>query len=100
MDSHAGANSGPRTVKHAVLVPLIVLSAMVLFIGLIATLLLFNTHLGSLALATVVAAGILLAVSLLASQGRIGRGRGSVPAAYVRQKGSIMTELEIVGDRR
>lgn len=61
-------NSGPRTAKLALLVPLAILAIMVGFVGLIATLLLFNTKTGSLALAAVAAAGILMMVSLLASR--------------------------------
>lgn len=69
-------NSGPRTAKHALLVPLTVLLVMVLFIGLIATLLLFNTKMGALVLAAVVAAGVLFTISLIASRDRLdGRQR-------------------------
>jgi hypothetical protein len=68
-------NSGPRTAKLALLVPLAVLGAMVTFVGLIATLLLFNTKNGSLALAAVAAGGILFTVSLLASSDSLERGQ-------------------------
>jgi hypothetical protein len=68
-------NSGPRTAKQALLVPLAVLGVMVLFIGLIATLLLFNTKTGSLVLAAMAAGGVLFSVSLLASQDRLDRGQ-------------------------
>jgi hypothetical protein len=69
-------NSGPRTAKHALLVPLTVLLVMVLSIGLIATLLLFNTKMGALVLAAVVAAGVLFTISLMASRDRLdGRQR-------------------------
>lgn len=68
-------NSGPRTAKLAILVPLAVLGTMVLFIGLIATLLLFNTKTGALALAAVAAGGILFSVSLIASRDRLDGGQ-------------------------
>lgn len=69
-------NSGPRTAKHALLVPLTVLLVMVLFIGLIAILLLFNTKMGALVLAAVVAGGVLFTISLMASRDRLdGRQR-------------------------
>jgi hypothetical protein len=67
-DTTTPTNSGPRTAKQALLVPLAVLGVMVVSIGLIATLLLFNTNTGALALATVAAGGVLFAVSLLASR--------------------------------
>jgi hypothetical protein len=70
--------SGPRTAKHALLVPLAILAVMVGFIGLMATLFLFNTKTGSIALATVAAGGILFSVSLLASQDRLDRGKSFV----------------------
>lgn len=68
-------DSATRTAKQALLVPLAVLGVMVLFIGLIATLLLFNTRTGALAFATVAAAGILFSVSLLASRDRLEGGQ-------------------------
>lgn len=69
-------NSGPRTAKHAVLVPLTILGVMVLFIGLIATLFLWNNKTGALALAAVAAGGILFSVSLISSRDRLdGRQR-------------------------
>ncbi|MEX0836233.1 MAG: hypothetical protein WD010_09090, partial [Nitriliruptor sp.] len=68
-------NSGPRTAKHALLVPLAVLGVMVLFIGLIATLLLFNTKTGALVLAALAAGGVLFSVSLLAARDRLDRGQ-------------------------
>jgi hypothetical protein len=69
-------NSGPRTAKQALLVPLAILGVMVLFIGLIATLFLFNTKTGALALAAVAAGGILFSISLIASRDRLdGRQR-------------------------
>jgi hypothetical protein len=64
-------NSGPRTAKLALLVPLAVLGTMVLFIGLIATLFLWTTKTGALALAAVAAGGILFSISLLASRDRL-----------------------------
>jgi hypothetical protein len=64
-------NSGPRTAKQALLVPLAILAAMAGFIGLIATILLFNTKTGSLVFAAVAAGGVLFSVSLLASQDRL-----------------------------
>ncbi len=70
MTDPAIPNSGPRTAKYALLVPLSILAAMALFIGLIAAMLLFNTKTGALALATVAASGILFSVSLLASRDR------------------------------
>lgn len=68
-------NSGPRTAKHALIVPLAVLGVMVLFIGLIATVLLFNTKTGALVFAAVAAAGVLFSASLLASRDRLDRGQ-------------------------
>jgi hypothetical protein len=68
-------NSGPRTAKLALVVPLAILGVMVLFIGLIATLFLFNTKTGALALAAVAAGGILFSVSLLASRDRLEGGQ-------------------------
>ncbi|MEX1177909.1 MAG: hypothetical protein WEB09_05565 [Nitriliruptor sp.] len=68
-------NSGPRTAKHALIVPLAVLGVMVLFIGLIATVLLFNTKTGALVFAAVAAGGVLFSVSLLASRDRLDRGQ-------------------------
>ncbi|WP_052665432.1 cupredoxin domain-containing protein [Nitriliruptor alkaliphilus] len=69
-------NSGPRTAKHAVLVPLAILGVMVLFIGLLATLFLWNNKSGALALAAVAAGGILFSVSLISSRDRLdGRQR-------------------------
>lgn len=69
-------NSGPRTAKHALLVPLTVLLVMVLSIGLIATLLLFNTKMGALVLAAVIAGGVLFTISLITSRDRLdGRQR-------------------------
>lgn len=78
-------NSGPRTAKLALLVPLSILAIMVGFVGLIATLLLFNTKTGSLALAAVAAAGILMMVSLLASRDGLNSGQkfAAVGAAVV-----------------
>jgi hypothetical protein len=64
-------NSGPRTAKLALIVPLAVLGTMVLFIGLIATLFLFTTKTGALALAAVAAGGILFSISMLASRDRL-----------------------------
>lgn len=64
-------NSGPRTAKQALLVPLAVLGVMAAFIGIIATLLLFNTKTGSLVLAALAAGGVLFSVSLLASKDRL-----------------------------
>jgi hypothetical protein len=64
-------NSGPRTAKQALLVPLAVLGVMVAFIGIIATVLLFNTKTGGLVFAAVAAGGVLFSVSLLASQDRL-----------------------------
>lgn len=54
-----------------VLIPVAVLLAMALSIGLFALILLYNTHYGALALAGVAAAGILFTVSLAASQDRL-----------------------------
>lgn len=78
-------NSGPRTAKLALLVPLTILATMVGFVGLIATLLLFNTKTGSLALAAVAAGGILMAVSLLSSRDGLSSGQkfAAVGAAIV-----------------
>lgn len=78
MSTHSTTNSGPRTVRHALLVPITVLAVMVLFIGLVASLLLFNTKNGAVALAAMAAAGILLAVSLLTSRDGLDRGRKAV----------------------
>lgn len=64
-------NSGPRTAKLALIVPLAVIGTMLLFIGLMATLFLFNTKTGALAMATVAAGGILFSVSMLASRDRL-----------------------------
>lgn len=61
-------NSGPRTVKLALLLPLAILATMVGFVGMVASLLLFNTKNGALALAAVAAAGILTCISLLTSR--------------------------------
>lgn len=78
-------NSGPRTAKLALLLPLTILATMVGFIGLIATLLLFNTKTGSIALAAVAAAGILTMVSLLTSRDGLSGGQkfAAVGAAIV-----------------
>lgn len=78
------ANSGPRTAMHALLVPMTILAVMVLSIGLIATLLLFNTRQGALVLAAVAAAGILFSVSLVTSRDRLdGRQRFAAVSAGV-----------------
>jgi hypothetical protein len=68
-------NSGPRTAKLALIVPLAVLGVMVLSIGLIATLFLWTTKTGALALAAVAAGGILFSVSMLASRDRLEPGQ-------------------------
>lgn len=78
-------NSGPRTAKLALLLPLAILTAMIGFVGLIATLLLFNTKTGSLALAGMAAAGIITCVSLLTSRDGLTSGQkyAAVGAAVV-----------------
>ncbi|MTV24872.1 hypothetical protein FTX61_05495 [Nitriliruptoraceae bacterium ZYF776] len=68
-------NDARSRIVAPILIPVAILLAMVGFIGLIATLLLYNTHEGALALATVAAAGVLLSVSLLASQDKLDPGR-------------------------
>lgn len=75
MSTPATANSGPRTWKHAAVVPVVILLVMVGFIGLMATLFLFNTRYGAVTLAGVAAAGILFSVSLLASSDRLNGGQ-------------------------
>lgn len=69
-----------------IVVPIAVLVAVVAAVGLVAFVLLYNTHQAALALAAVMAAGILITVSLAASQDRLTAGRkltlvaaGSVP---------------------
>lgn len=68
-------NNARSRIGAPILIAVAVLGAMVGFIGLVATLLLYNTHYGALALATVAAGGILLSVSLLAGGDRLEGGR-------------------------
>lgn len=63
-----------------IVLPVAVLLSMALFIGAVAAILLWNTHQGALAVAVVAAAGILLAVSLAASQDRLDGSRKAVIA--------------------
>ena len=63
-----------------IVLPLAVLLAMALGIGAVASILLWNTHQGALVVAAVAAAGILLTVSLAASQDRLDAGRRAVIA--------------------
>lgn len=63
-----------------ILQPILVLSAMALFIGGVAAILLWNTHQVALAVATVAAAGILLTASLATSHDRLDGSRKAVVA--------------------
>ncbi|MEX2504863.1 MAG: hypothetical protein WD378_08430 [Egicoccus sp.] len=63
-----------------IVLPIAVLLAMALFIGVVAAILLWNTHTGALAVAVVAAAGILMTVSLAASQDRLDGSRKAVVA--------------------
>ncbi|MFA9444124.1 hypothetical protein [Egicoccus sp. AB-alg6-2] len=63
-----------------IVLPLAVLLAMALVIGGVAAILLYNTHEGALAVATVAAAGILLTASLASSQDRLDGSRRAVIA--------------------
>lgn len=63
-----------------IVLPIAVLLTMALFIGAVAAILLWNTHQGALAIAVVAAAGILLTVSLAASQDRLDGSRKAVIA--------------------
>jgi hypothetical protein len=62
-------------VFYPIVLPLAVLLAMALFIGLVAMVLLYNTHEGSLMMAAVAASAILFTVALIASQDRLDTGR-------------------------
>lgn len=64
-----------------VLIPVVLLLAMALFIGLFALILLYNTHEGALMLAVVAAAGILFTVSLANARDRLDPGRRVVVVA-------------------
>lgn len=61
-----------------IVLPIAVLLTMAAFIGTVAVSLLYNTHIGSLALAAVAAAGILFTVSLASSQDRLTAPKKSV----------------------
>ncbi|MFA9432369.1 hypothetical protein [Egicoccus sp. AB-alg2] len=61
-----------------IVLPLALLLSMALFIGAVAAILLFNTHEGALVIAAVAAGGILLTVSLAASQDRLDAPRKAV----------------------
>jgi hypothetical protein len=62
-------------VFYPIVLPLAVLLAMAAFIGLVAMVLLYNTHEGALMLAAVAASAILFTVALIASQDRLDTGR-------------------------
>lgn len=61
-----------------ILLPLGVIAAMAAFVGLVAYVLLFNTHNGALAIASLAAGGILFTVSLAATRDRLDPARRAV----------------------
>lgn len=75
MSTPATADSGPRTWKFALLVPVTILLAMVTFVGLMATLFLWNTRFGAVTLAGVAASGVLFSVALFAANREMNGGQ-------------------------
>lgn len=82
-----------------ILLPLAVVLAIAAFVGMVATVLLYNTHNGALAIAALAAGGILFTVSLASTRDKLSFGPRAVVllAAALPFIGGGLVALDVVG---